>query len=174
MACSSQSCSLHLLLTLIMDKLIGTLMVFWASCLMASATVPVASVYVPGPWNLPVVPEEADRPDLIENAGGKSIPRHLWMAFKDVPEPEDRRDHLVRMIERNEALNWTIHLEDNAAKTAFMEKYYRNTSVLWAYHSIHPKVGIAAADIWRYCVLWMFGGFYLDDDSYLAATFDEV
>lgn len=131
------------------------------------------------PWNLPVVPKhlpsESELRELMySNTNGKLIPRHLWMAFKEVPKPEDRKDYLTRMFKRNTDRNWSLHLEDNEGKLKFMEKYYNGTSLLWAYSAIHPQVGNSAADIWRYGVLWLLGGLYMDDDSYFEAAFDEV
>lgn len=111
------------------------------------------------PWNLPLLPPHF--PELsseFKNTNGKQIPRHLWMAFKEIPDEKNLPDHLRRMFMKNSALNWTLHLANNNDKLAFMEKYYYNTSLLWAYKSIHPKLGNSAADIWRYCVLYIFGG----------------
>ncbi len=127
------------------------------------------------PWNLPLLPTyEIEIGDEFKNTLGKKIPRHLWMAFKDIPKPEDRPDYLTRMFNKNVALNWTLHLADNTDKMNFMEKYYNNTSLLWAYKIIHPKFGNTAADIWRYCVLYLFGGLYMDDDSYFESVWDGV
>lgn len=131
------------------------------------------------PWNLPVVPHilptgEQLQKLMFSNSNGKLIPRHLWMAFKEVPKPSDRKDYLNRMFLKNTKLNWTLHLEDNEGKLNFMQKYYNGTSLLWAYKAIHHQVGNSAADIWRYGVLWLFGGLYMDDDSYFESSFDEV
>ncbi len=46
-----------------------------------------------------------------------------------------------------------------------METFFPNTSLLWAYKAINPLVGASAADLWRYSVLWLFGGLAMDDDS---------
>lgn len=151
------------------------------------------------PWNFPVVPAKLPSDDELQrlmynNSNGKLIPRHLWMAFKEVPEEKDMKDYLIRMFKRNTEKNWILHLEDNKGKLDFMRKYfngklllydlllspsiltatYSGTSLLWAYEVIHPQVGNSAADIWRYGVLWLLGGLYMDDDSYFEAPFDEV
>ena len=34
----------------------------------------------------------------------------------------------------------------------------------WAYNAINPKLGAAKADVWRYAVMWCYGGFYMDYD----------
>lgn len=134
---------------------------------------------VKDPWNLPllprVLPDESEMSELMyANTNGKRIPRHLWMAFKDLPEEKDLKDYQRNMFKRNVDANWTLHLADNAGKLAFMEHYYANTSLLWAYRIIHPAVGNSAADIWRYGVLWMLGGLYMDDDSYFESSLDNI
>ncbi len=43
-----------------------------------------------------------------------------------------------------------------------------------AYHLISPLLGAAKADIWRYAVLWLYGGVYLDYDSDIRTLFDEL
>ena len=55
-----------------------------------------------------------------------------------------------------------------------MNILYANTSVLWAFNLIHSDAGVFASDIWRYAVLYLFGGFYLDDDSYIEAPLEKV
>ena len=132
------------------------------------------------PWNFPLIPRHLPNvSELMFNNPqpgfeNKLIPRHLWMAFKDVPKESEMKDYLRKMFKKNSERNWTIHLADNDQKLNFMEKYFNNTSLLWAYKIIHPKVGNSAADIWRYGVLWMLGGLYMDDDSYFEAAFDDV
>jgi mannosyltransferase OCH1-like enzyme len=127
------------------------------------------------PWNAPVFPERLpDYHFMLENALGKGIPRHLWMGFKTIPPVEERSTYLTSMLDRAAHSNWTIHLMDDKATDDFMEKYYGNTSIYWAYHNINPEVGAAKGDIWRYCALYMFGGFYMDDDAYIAAEFDDM
>lgn len=58
------------------------------------------------PWNLPVLPKvlpsEQELRDLMyANSNGKKIPRHLWMAFKTVPEEKDMKSYLKRMFLKN-------------------------------------------------------------------------
>jgi len=45
-----------------------------------------------------------------------------------------------------------------------MNTVFAGTSLLWAYHIINNRAGAAKADIWRYAVLWAYGGAYIDDD----------
>ena len=63
---------------------------------------------------------------------------------------------------------------DNKCKDTFMNRTFADTSILWAYNAINPLVGAARADIWRYCVLYLNGGLYLDDDSDIKVPLDNV
>jgi mannosyltransferase OCH1-like enzyme len=86
--------------------------------------------------------------------------RYIWIAVKDRSDPLP--NHLFVTFRRNPT--WTVYVCDNACKDYFMSTLFANTSVLWAYNAINPLVGAAKADIWRYSVLYLFGGLYLDDD----------
>src|SRR5687767_6679489 len=124
-----------------MNAIVSMLSLLSSAILYISNVQAVTGITNVEPWNLPVLP--AVLPEIGEefrnNTKGKLIPRHLWMAFKTVPEPKDRPDYLTQMFTKNVGQNWTLHLEDNDGKLAFMEKFYPNTSTLWAYKIIHPK-----------------------------------
>lgn len=147
------------------------------------------------PWNQPVVPSLARQktfrsptptnPDIYlppnstnisskEEKRQKRVPKHCWIAFYQQPTNLTMKGHTRKMFERNYPLGWNFHFAGNAEKLAFMRQYFANTSTLWAYENIHKRVGNSAADIWRYAVLYLFGGLYLDDDSYFEAKFDDV
>lgn len=45
----------------------------------------------------------------------------------------------------------------------------------WAYHLVRtPPYFASKADIWRYAVMYTYGGMYLDDDSDIRTPLDEV
>ncbi len=45
----------------------------------------------------------------------------------------------------------------------------------WAYNLVRtPQYFASKADIWRYAVLYTYGGMYLDDDSDIRLPLDEV
>ncbi len=125
----------------------------------------------PEPWNLPLLPSVFPE-QIYTNNNGKLIPRHLWMAFKAIPELRQQPDYLTKMLSRNSG--WNVTFADNEYIDAFMDKYYAGTSVHWAYKSVNPKLGVMYADIWRYSALYLFGGLYLDDDSYIESPYDNV
>ncbi|KAJ1463294.1 nucleotide-diphospho-sugar transferase [Pelagophyceae sp. CCMP2097] len=54
-------------------------------------------------------------------------------------------------------------LVNDTEAAAFMRRHFAGR-VANAYFAINPVLGAARADLWRYCVLYKFGGFYLDLD----------
>lgn len=126
------------------------------------------------PWTLPALPKRV--PDgNISDFNGKRIPRDLWMTFRKIPTSDaELKDHLQSIFKKHKAANWTVHLYNDDMMNAFMNDKFSNTSLLWAYNMIHPRLGVARADIWRYAITWYYGGVYMDDDSNLGNMFDDV
>lgn len=132
------------------------------------------------PWDLPVFPSTAFESMKGFNASNTvpkihKIPRHIWISMSRVPKSRTQYAlHVQKLIEREEPHNWTIHLVNNEDQLQFMEDHYANTSTLWAFKQISPFIGNAASDLWRYSLLYVYGGIYLDDDSVLERDLDEV
>ena len=103
-----------------------------------------------------------------------TIPKNIWISFKYVPTPDRMPEHLQKFISRALSTGWNINLMGKDDQSQFMNILYANTSVLWAFNLIHSDAGVFASDIWRYAVLYLFGGFYLDDDSYIEAPLEKV
>lgn len=101
---------------------------------------------------------------------GKLIPQLIWIAVKD--RNDELPSHLNALFLRNP--NWIVNICDNACKDHFMSKTFGGTKIGWAYSAINPLIGASRADIWRYCVLYSYGGLYLDDDSDIRTPLDEV
>ena len=120
------------------------------------------------------------QPELAASAAGEStigdknpsklIPRLIWIAVKD--RNDELPDHLNQLFLRNP--KWIVNICDNLCKDHFMTETFRGTSIGWAYSTINPLIGASRADAWRYCVLYSYGGLYLDDDSNIRTPFDEV
>jgi mannosyltransferase OCH1-like enzyme len=134
-----------------------------------------------GPWTLPVFPtqinvnysELTDVPlDILFN--GKRIPRILWTSMKDNPPKsfDQMSPHYQTMHQKNAANNWTFIFCDNNCVDNFFEKHWKGTKTYWVYKSLNRDIGVQAADLWRYCALWYYGGFYLDDDSIISKALD--
>lgn len=75
---------------------------------------------------------------------------------------------------QNRNPNWIFKLCDNQCKDEFMEYAFQNTSILWAYHAVNPKIAVTKVEIWRLAVLWTYGGMYIDDDAIIEASLDTV
>ena len=113
-------------------------------------------------------------PQRPQETNEKHIPRILWIAVREQEDakPDNQPRHMKDLFDRNK--NWDIRLVWNEEKDRFMNTTFAGTSLLWAYHAINPVCGAAKADIWRYAVLWIFGGVYIDDDSDMIAPLDDV
>jgi mannosyltransferase OCH1-like enzyme len=111
--------------------------------------------------------------NLYNNQTGDKIPHHLWIAVKDNPSSYLEWPNIKNEIEINPS--WSVHICDNIAKDLFMETFFPNTSLLESYRNINPVIaGAAKADIWRYAMLFVFGGVYIDSDSQLRISLNEV
>ena len=67
---------------------------------------------------------------------------------------------------------WDFRLVDDKEADTFMGRFFPG-KVSDAFHSISPKFGAARADLLRYCLLYIFGGVYLDLDSSLNCPLDD-
>lgn len=121
-------------------------------------------------YDNPVFPSSLPELPSVDPFYKKHIPRRLWIAVKD--RKDELPGTLKQFFSRNQ--NWNITVCDNLCKDNFMSTIFAGTSILWAYNAINPAVGAAKADIWRYAVLYTYGGVYLDDDSDIRKPLDEI
>jgi mannosyltransferase OCH1-like enzyme len=116
-------------------------------------------------YKLPVTPHgESDHYDPKAE-----IPKTIWMTTKF---PSQAKRRMSRFFTSNK--DCTIHILGDEDMDAFMNSKFANTSVLWAYSIINPKLMAAKADIWRIATLWMNGGMYIDADSYLPTPLASI
>ena len=110
---------------------------------------------------------------LFIDSGADLIPHHLWIAVKDNASSYYTWPNIASEIRLNPT--WSIHICDNADKDSFMSEFFNGTSLLWAYNAINPTIaGAAKADIWRYGVLYVIGGVYIDSDSELRKPLSQI
>lgn len=87
----------------------------------------------------------------------KVIPFNVYQTWskKNVPP------YMKKTMDHNKQLNpdFTFHLYDDNDCREFIKKNYNN-DVLDAYDGLNP--GAYKADLWRYCILYMYGGIYMD------------
>jgi len=93
---------------------------------------------------------------------GRRIPPVIWQTWRNKPDPATPLGRQVRLLKaRNPAHEY--HFVDDAAQAHFMRTNVTG-DVSRAYFSIDPENGAARADLWRYCVLYRYGGWYIDLD----------
>uniref|UniRef100_A0A0G4G7K5 Alpha 1,4-glycosyltransferase domain-containing protein n=1 Tax=Chromera velia CCMP2878 TaxID=1169474 RepID=A0A0G4G7K5_9ALVE len=104
---------------------------------------------------------------------GRLIPKRVFVTGKTLPDPDQL--NLAKM--RKENPGWTFVLASDEDVTAFFEKNFSPSSeggemnfVLEAYRRI--RLGVCKADLFRYAVMYLYGGVYVDLDAYLK-PFDE-
>jgi hypothetical protein len=80
----------------------------------------------------------------------KLIPRNIWLGFKKVPSDDAMSSNLKALVSKAALDGWTVHMLGHHQQLQFMETFYPNTSILWAFKNIHSGAGPSACDIWRY------------------------
>lgn len=78
-------------------------------------------------------------------------------------------------LERMRALNpgWTISVYEDEECLEFIRMYF-DREMLRTYRAINPRYGAARADLFRYLLLYRYGGVYLDIKSSAALPLDAV
>ena len=91
------------------------------------------------------------------------VPFNVWQTWITVHLPP----RLSRVINRFRQINpeYSHYLYTNKDCDDFIRKHYSGSDTEKAYFRINPAFGSARADFWRYCVLYHYGGVYLDIDS---------
>lgn len=59
---------------------------------------------------------------------------------------------------------WDYQFYDDATRESVIQQGF-SPDVLQAYQTIHPEYGPARADFFRYCIMYLKGGVYVDMKS---------
>lgn len=100
----------------------------------------------------------------MTSSNSSSIPLIVWQTWKtkDFPTESIARENAI-MKQKNPEYDFRL------CTNADCEEFMRTSvppRVSKAYFSVDPiNFGAARADLWRYCVLYVYGGIYLDLDS---------
>jgi mannosyltransferase OCH1-like enzyme len=97
------------------------------------------------------------------------IPKHIYQTWKTHNLPPGIANVIHQMLTINPG--WTHNLYDDTEMAAFIQTNYPGR-VSQAFNSL--AIGAARADIWRYCVLYHFGGVYLDIDADICKPLDTL
>lgn len=112
-----------------------------------------------GKFELPMIPQ------------GQAIPRLIHQTFRSRNLPLELLDNVQKIKSMNPG--WTHQIHDDADIEAFILAVY-GRRVLRYYHRINPKYGAARADLFRYLLLYKYGGVYLDIKSTLNKPLDTI
>tara|TARA_Y100000361_G_scaffold143314_1_gene150217 strand:+ start:119 stop:889 length:771 start_codon:yes stop_codon:yes gene_type:complete len=85
------------------------------------------------------------------------IPKHVYQTWRDSNIPKNIEEGMISLRKKNPELEF--HFFDDNACRDFIEKYFGNR-VLNAYNTLIP--GAYKADLWRYCIMYIKGGIYID------------
>jgi hypothetical protein len=96
-----------------------------------------------------------------------TIPKMFWVTMKHI----HKHPNIAHVS--TEHAQWAMNIVDDVQMNRFFETVYANTSVLWAYKMLNPVLGAAKADLFRYAVLYCFGGAYFDADTSFTGNLDQ-
>jgi hypothetical protein len=85
------------------------------------------------------------------------LPKKIFQTWRSTQVSEAMHQAVYSFIEQNP--DWHYQLFTDAMQREFIQKHF-SPDVLKAYDTIVP--GAFKADLWRYCVLYIEGGVYLD------------
>jgi hypothetical protein len=135
-------------------------------------------------YDLPFMPPEQDMYAALAGLGGRwkqvpergtpptghEVPRHIWSTMKDIPAAWPPY-YVKGMMRKNPRHKY--HVMNDTDVNAFMENVFAGSALLWTFQRINPRLGAIKADIWRYAVLYLLGGVYVDTDSSFDVALDQ-
>ena len=98
-----------------------------------------------------------NRPFKLTNTYNSIIPLNLYICWHNKDLPPFMKENVDQLIADNPEFN--VQLYDDNECREFIEQNFDN-SVLYAFDNLIP--GAFKADLWRYCMLYVNGGIYLD------------
>lgn len=110
-------------------------------------------------FDLPIIPE------------GDAIPKLIHQTFKSKALPAE----LQASVDKIKSLNptWQHRIYDDADIEDFILDVY-GRQILGYFKRINPKYGAAKADLFRYLLLYKYGGAYFDIKSMPTRPIDEI
>lgn len=88
---------------------------------------------------------------------GTSIPRIIYQTWASKDLSPDMENAIKKLKDANHAFEHKLFDDDDCRE--FIAKHYPK-QIVWAYDKLIP--GAYKADLWRYCILYIHGGIYLD------------
>ena len=85
------------------------------------------------------------------------IPKYVFQTWKHKVLSKNMKENLIKL--RNQHKDFKFFLYDDKMCREFIQKHF-GPNELYAFDSLIP--GAYKADLWRYCVLYIYGGVYMD------------
>lgn len=104
----------------------------------------------------------------------RKIPKNIFQTYpgrKLDPIPKDIINNIYKLKKKNPSWKYYLFRDDDIID--FINKYYGN-KILKIYLKINPNYGPARADLFRYLVIYKFGGVYLDIKSGSYIKLDNI
>jgi mannosyltransferase OCH1-like enzyme len=104
-------------------------------------------------------PDETINTIIVTNnkMDGKEIPLNIFMTWDNKDMPINMKKSVEMVMSKNSEFNFYIY-DDNDCRN-FLKKYFIS-DIVDAFDRLVP--GAYKADLWRYCVLYYYGGIYQD------------
>jgi hypothetical protein len=85
------------------------------------------------------------------------IPFHIFQTWHSLDLPPKMKENIEQLKQENPQFHH--HLYDDAMCRDFITDHFHE-NVVYAYDKLKP--GAYKSDLWRYCILYVYGGIYLD------------
>ena len=85
------------------------------------------------------------------------IPKYVFQTWKSKYLTTDMKQNILKLREKHNGFEFYLY-DDEMCRTFIKNNY--NKDVLHAFDSLIP--GAFKADLWRYCILYKYGGIYMD------------
>lgn len=108
--------------------------------------------------------------DLVPNNLKSGIPRNTFRTYKTNSFNYSHHERLSNFISSNAGWNHYFYLNQDVEH--YMYQNWRNRTIYEIFRKIISWP--AKIDIWRLCILYQYGGFYLDIDSDVFVPLDSL
>jgi mannosyltransferase OCH1-like enzyme len=91
------------------------------------------------------------------------IPKHVYQTHKSLDYIEKKEDLREARKSWQKWGDFECHFFSNDEVESFMRE--RDPRIYEAYQKLPPELFVMKADLWRYCVIYEYGGIYSDADT---------
>lgn len=102
-----------------------------------------------------------------EKYEAESIPKRIWQTYKTKALPKEAKECQQSWIAQKD---WDYKLFDDSDILKFMKDHF-SSKIVQCFQGF--PLGVMRADMWRYCVLYIYGGVYSDVDSVALTPLDQ-